>query len=200
MELKSDLRQQGKSLRGSMGAARRESESRMLFERLIESPLFGEADCLLTYISLPAEPDTMRLVEKALAVGLPVAAPVIRDRAMHFLLFDDLSRLVPGPMGILQPSGGNEPPLTRKTLCVVPGYWFDRQGYRIGYGGGYYDRFLSGFPGQSAGLCFSGFLAESLPRGPWDSPVKYIILPDGITPAEKALPQNPPDPSTTRKG
>jgi len=200
MELKAALRQQGSLLRESMGAAQRESESQGLFETLTASPLFSTADCLLIYVSLPAEPDTRRLISHALALGMPVAAPVITGSAMHFRLFDAHAMLVSGPKGILQPAAGTEPFLTPQTLCIVPGYWFDRQGYRIGYGGGYYDCFLSGFPGQSAGLCFSGFLTESLPREPWDSPVKFIVLPDELLSAGADPEQNNSHPSTKRKG
>lgn len=184
MELKTSLRQQGRLLRDKMSSEQRESESLGLYHMLMASPLFTEADCLLTFVSLPTEPDTRRLISHALAIGKPVAAPVIDGSVMHFVPFENLSQLVPGPMGILQPPTGAEAVITPKTLCLVPGYWFDRQGFRVGYGGGYYDRFLSGFPGQSAGLCFSDFLAESLPREPWDSPVKYIVLPDGLLPAD----------------
>ena len=62
-----------------------------------------------------------------------------------------------------------------KTLCVVPGFSFDKEGFRLGYGGGYYDRFLSTFNGFSAGLCLSAFISEKLPRDGFDIAVNAVI-------------------------
>ena len=96
---------------------------------------------------------------------------------MRFIYFKNASEFEPGPLGIYQPSGQAQPLLTTQTLCLVPGLMFDKKGYRVGYGGGYYDRFLSGFPGQTVGLCFRESMTEAIPPDPWDMPVGWIALP-----------------------
>jgi len=177
MELKQSLRLKGKSIRAQLSPEQRKAQSDSIFETVVRSPLFTQADCLLTYISLPSEPDTTRLIRYAFEVGIPVAAPVILNRRMRFIYFEDFNRLEPGPLGIYQPTGQAQPLLTSQTLCLVPGLLFDRRGYRVGFGGGYYDRFLSDFPGQTVGLCFKESMIEEIPNDPWDQPVGWIALP-----------------------
>ena len=65
--------------------------------------------------------------------------------------------------------------ITRATLCVVPALAFDRSGYRLGYGGGYYDRLLAEFCGRTVGLFYHEFLQDELPRGIYDRAVELLI-------------------------
>ncbi len=87
--------------------------------------------------------------------------------------------------GFEQPAAGT-PALEPELLdaVVVPGLAFDREGYRLGYGGGYYDRFLARIPAGvlSVGLVPQALLAESLPREPWDVPVRYLATEKGVAP------------------
>ena len=63
----------------------------------------------------------------------------------------------------------------QNSLCVVPGMAFDCDGYRLGYGKGYYDRFLSGYHGVTAGICYSDCIRWKLPRGRFDRPVDILV-------------------------
>lgn len=178
-ETKQQWRQKGLALRHEMSEEERELQSSQIFDALISSSLYQQADCILTYLSTPTEPSTMQIVASALQSGKPVSAPIVNGKNIEFYLLEDLQQLTSGYRGILEPLGRNKPSITSSTLCIVPGLWFDRQGYRIGYGGGYYDRFLSEFSGISLGLCFTDFLLdkENLPYEILDIPAQFICHP-----------------------
>jgi len=149
---------------------------------LLAWPLFARADVLLTYVSTPGEVDTLALIRAALAQGKTVAVPrCLPERRMVFGRISALEELVPGAYGIPEPppecptaeAGSN-------SLCLVPGLAFDSRGNRIGYGGGYYDRFLAGFPGISVGLVRQDFLKTALPAEATDRRVDYLAAETGI--------------------
>ena len=100
---------------------------------------------------------------------------------MTFHYVTSLSELSPGRYGILAPPEENAiyTPIPT-TLCLVPGMVFDRHGYRIGYGGGYYDRFLRDFDGSAVGLVYRDHLLPSLPHGRYDLAVSALVTEDGI--------------------
>lgn len=95
---------------------------------------------------------------------------------MEFRLIRSLGSLSAGPFGILEPT--ESCPLARPgadSVCMVPGWCFDREGMRIGYGKGYYDRFLRTYAGRTVGLCYADCCCERLPHGPWDIPVQRVV-------------------------
>jgi 5-formyltetrahydrofolate cyclo-ligase len=96
---------------------------------------------------------------------------------MEFLVIASESDLSPGTFGVAEPDplrcGPRVP--TEKTFCVVPGLAFDPEGFRLGYGKGYYDRFLAGFPGVSAGICYAGCIRRKLPHGRYDRAVDFLV-------------------------
>ena len=99
---------------------------------------------------------------------------------MSFFSIRGSQDLDPGAYGIPEPLAAcQEVRPTARSLCLVPALAFDRQGGRIGYGGGYYDRFLAAFPGTAVGLVRADFLADCLPAEPFDQKVKYLVTQDG---------------------
>ncbi len=113
---------------------------------------------ILCYISIGTEPDTRELIEKLLTAGYIVYSPVCEDKKgnMIFCKLSSLSEIENGIYGTVQPKQGSEK-LNDFTdsICIVPGLSFDRKGHRIGYGGGYYDRFLKNYSGKTVGLCYN---------------------------------------------
>ena len=104
---------------------------------------------------------------------------------MTFHFVSDLSELTTGNYGIPEPPAENPCYSGESALCVVPALSYDRLGHRIGYGGGYYDRFLSTFTGESCGFVYRELLAPALPREPHDMAVSYIITEKEVLRAER---------------
>lgn len=174
--------------------------------RLLSLGAYKNAETILCYIASRSEPETRPIIEDALASGKRVACPRCTDSAGHmdFRYISGFSQLVPGRFGLLEPDpvlcpvydrrgdiagdagagAGRGIPDKRDTqnniLCIVPGLSFDLAGGRLGYGKGYYDRFLAEFAGISAGICYEMMLSEELPRGEHDRNVDIIVTEERV--------------------
>lgn len=118
--------------------------SEEIAHRVCQMEAFQQAETVCVFISMPGEVDTRPLIEAAMAAGKKTAAPKIKDGRMEFVLFAADSDLQKGFFGILEPMGDQGP--EGKTLIIMPGVVFDQTCRRIGYGGGYYDRYLAEHP------------------------------------------------------
>lgn len=114
----------------------------LLAERL---PQFQQADRVLAYVDYRHEARTCYLIEKAWKAGKEVAVPKCRDGRMTFHQITDFSQLKAGYFGIPEPETGPEV-LWEDAVMLMPGVAFDRENHRLGYGGGYYDRYLAAHP------------------------------------------------------
>ena len=96
---------------------------------------------------------------------------------MEFFFINSLDELQPGAFGVLEPDPSIHEKLADLSsgLCLVPAFSYDWQGYRLGYGKGYYDRFLSRFGGDIIGICYSDCVQRSLPHGRFDRPVDLLV-------------------------
>ena len=134
---------------------------------------------LLIYVSTSIEVDTFRIIHQALADGKRVAVPrcVPDTRNMEFYYIDSTDELAPGMFGVLEPQPNPERLYKESEggLCIVPAFSYDWRGYRLGYGKGYYDRFLSRFEGNMVGICYSECVQRSLPHGRFDRPVELLV-------------------------
>ena len=148
-----------------------------ILRALLCTEAFRESDLVLCYVSVASEADTRALLSHCFAVGRRVAVPRCEPKGvMRFHEVRSLQSLRPSPLGIPEPDADLPvPEFGKKTLCIVPGLLFDLCGHRIGYGGGYYDRFLAAFPGKTIGLCHEALLCRALPHEPFDCPVQCII-------------------------
>ena len=152
--------------------------SKKITDTFLSSELYKNADTLLLYYSVGSEVSTADIFRAALGDGKKTAFPVCVDSngSMSFYYVSDESELADGMYGIKEPRKGCEGyDFSHSGLCVVPGLSFDREGYRIGYGKGYYDRFLEKFNGISVGLCYESLVSESLPRDDYDKKVNCLI-------------------------
>jgi 5-formyltetrahydrofolate cyclo-ligase len=152
--------------------------------QLIDTAMYREADLLLTYVSTPEEAGTHALIQAALAQGKRVAVPRCVDgtREIRFQRIGSLGELVPRTFGVMEPPPNPDAQVAdfARSICILPGLAFDRRGYRLGYGGGYYDRFLAGYEGGTVGLCYSRCMMEHFHHGRFDVPCGCVIT-------EKAL-------------
>ena len=143
---------------------------------------YTDADILLLYFPTRSEPDLTPLAHLAWCDGKQVAFPISRTDSLtlDFRIIKSLDELATGAYGIFEPRESSPmAALTERTLCVVPALAVDRDGYRLGYGKGYYDRFLSSFVGRSLVAIHSSLVCERLPRNDTDIPLNTIITETG---------------------
>ena len=154
------------------------AHSRAIAERLRSLPVFQNTPAVLTYVSvLDNEVDTLGIIEALCAQGRNVLVPAMAPgRKLLWCRIEHLDELAPARFGLLEPPPERrrllEPP--EGALCLTPGAAFNAQGHRIGYGGGYYDRFLPTLKGVAAGLFFEGQRAEFAPEL-HDAPVDLVV-------------------------
>ncbi len=176
---KSALRRRFKAWREELSPAEHAALSAALCRRLEALPEFQESAWLLGFAPFAGEPDIRPLLQAALLCGHRVALPrcVPEPRELRFYEITSWDELVPGSYGIAEPPEipGRLWQPTADALCLVPGFSFDRQGYRLGYGGGYYDRFLPVFPGIALGLCPQDCLLNELPHDSYDRSVSIVL-------------------------
>lgn len=141
--------------------------------RLFACPQWRQAGTILSFVPLPTEPDISPALDRALAEGKTLAVPrVLGQGKMEWVQLDSLDNLRPAAYGIREPDSGpvlDPAALPADTLALVPCLAADRQGVRLGRGGGYYDRFLAQYKGRRLLVCPAALLAETLPRDPWDA-------------------------------
>lgn len=175
------LRAELKSLRDSIPEADRAASSAKLLELIRSLPEYKAARCVLLYYPIGSEPDFLPLAEAAATDGKGLAFPVVIGKDMAFCAVEGTDGFHTGSMGIPEPDTAECVIVSdfADTLCVVPALAADRNGNRIGYGGGYYDRFLERYPGVSVCAVFSRLFFDELPAEVQDVPVD-IIVSDGI--------------------
>ena len=142
---------------------------------------FRDCDTLLAFAPTKGEPDLTPLYRIALERGLCVAFPRCAGKQMSFHTVSALTELSPGRFDILTPSE-NAPRanLGAHTLCLLPALAATKDGYRLGYGGGFYDRFLPAFPGITLLPIYSALLCDALPREDTDIPATHILTEKGV--------------------
>ena len=182
--LKQEIRAEYKKKRREIPADLKQKYDCAIRKRIEGLPCYRRAECLLCYVSLPDEVDTFRLIENALAAGKMVCVPVSLEEThtVDFYQIHSLDELEPGTYGVLEPVPGRAKKITvfpRPAVCVVPGLVFDKEGYRLGYGKGYYDRFLQKFGGVKIGVCYRELMVDLLPHGYYDRPVSWLVCEDG---------------------
>jgi 5-formyltetrahydrofolate cyclo-ligase len=152
--------------------------SRRIQELVIKSKEFQSAKVVGAYYAFGSEVKTDMILEKANALGKKVALPSVEGEGLAFYELSSGKYLVKGRFGIMEPLPYG--PVDRMDLLVVPGIAFDKKGYRLGYGKGYYDKFLAKKNVSSIGLAYSFQLLESLPKGKYDKKLDAVATEDGI--------------------
>ena len=176
------IRKQMKQLRADMTRTERFEKSMQIFEQLITVPEFKRADRIYTYVSMDNEIDTIMLIDYSLSLEKRVFVPRVSGKDMEFYEISDLSELNPGYRGIYEPDiNGKEPDYSRTGFMCMPGLAFDRSYNRIGYGGGFYDRYLSVENKlYKAALAYEAQLLESIPAQDGDVRPDMIVTEESI--------------------
>ncbi|MEM1485358.1 5-formyltetrahydrofolate cyclo-ligase [Oscillospiraceae bacterium PP1C4] len=177
--LKQRLRKEIKEWRRALPPELKADSDQKILERLLSLQEYKSCDTLLTYVSLPVEVDTTALIERALTQGKRVAVPrcVEDTREMEFYYITGMHDLAPQTFGVLEPIK-EKCTLLREyegSICIVPALAYDCAGYRLGYGAGYYDRFLSMYAQPKIGITYVHNLRKKLWHGRFDVPVDLIV-------------------------
>ena len=152
------------------------SRSEKLGELFTSTEAYRNAKSVYGYLPYNQEVRTVPILQKALSDGKRVAVPKVYGDTMRFLWLEDLSRVEKSEMGIPEPIA-DEPVADDPTaLVLMPGVAFTKKGERIGYGGGYYDRFLAAEPNHpTVALCYEFQMVEDLPTEEFDIPVDTVL-------------------------
>lgn len=178
---KNDIRQNIKLTRESLSDRFVWENSKMIADKFFSLNAIEKAKVILAYYSTNNEVSTHELIERLMSMNKKVALPIcIADRTeLAISIISSISELKPGRFGIMEPHPDKLSLVQPEEIDIVlvPGIAFDRRGNRIGYGKGYYDRFLHAFkPSQlKIGLCFDFQLFDELPSDSNDVPVDCII-------------------------
>lgn len=184
---KTEIREYYLEKRRALTAEERSEKSEKVCRNMLGSATYRYADVLLMYYPKDDEIDIRPIAEAAFAAGKKVAFPRCNpaDHTMVFHFVSSLEDLLPGSYNIMEPSA--ELPAFDladaekcNVACVVPAVVFDKKGFRIGYGGGYYDRYLAGFRGTKLGLVYRDFIVNSVPHGRFDLTVDVMITERGL--------------------
>lgn len=173
---KTELRKQIKSQKRSMSDIQIRHASKKLTELFLASNSYREASSVYAYLPYNQEVRTEEIIRQALLDGKKVAVPKVYGDEMRFLFINDLDHIAPGAFHIPEPIA-DEPIADDETaLVLMPGLAFDREGHRIGYGGGFYDRFLAQEPNHpTIALCYDFQMVEHLETEAFDIPVDEVL-------------------------
>ena len=143
---------------------------------LLESPMYRQAKTIYGYLPYNQEVRTMPMLEQALRDGKRVAVPKCYGDEMRFIWMEDLSKVEKGYAGIPEPVEDGPVADDETALVLMPGLAFDPEGRRIGYGGGFYDRFLAKEPDHpTLALCYAFQMLPKLETEEFDIPVDCVL-------------------------
>ncbi|OPX66023.1 MAG: 5-formyltetrahydrofolate cyclo-ligase family protein [Methanoregulaceae archaeon PtaB.Bin009] len=180
---KQEIRARAREVRAAIPAEQRVALSRAIREQVLA--LLDGTDPVLVYASKPPEVDTLPLISTMISRGTRVVVPIIEkeERTLRLSYLDDAALLsvstfsVPEPIGHEVPADPGEIP-----VVIVPMIAYDAKGHRLGYGAGYYDRFLSRYPHmRKVGVAFSCQEVDSIPADENDVCMDIIVTECGIT-------------------
>ena len=150
--------------------------SEKLGQLFAQSEAYRNAKTVYGYLPYNQEVRTVPMLEQALREGKRVAVPKIYGDTMKFLYLDDLSRVEKNDMGIPEPIADTPVADDKTALVLMPGLAFTKRGDRMGYGGGFYDRFLADEPDHpTLALCYDFQMVDSLPTEEYDIPVDTVL-------------------------
>ncbi len=173
---KKELRRQIREQKRAMTEEQILLASARLGELFCNCEAYQKAKTIYGYLPYNQEVRTVPMLEQALRDGKKVAVPKVYDDTMKFIYLEDLSQVETGYAGIPEPIA-DEPVADDPTaLVLMPGLAFTKNGDRMGYGGGFYDKFLATEPNHpTVALCYSFQMVENLPTAEYDIPVDAVL-------------------------
>lgn len=181
-EEKQQLRQIVRRLEAGLSPRYREASSRAICAHLLAMPEYEQAQTVFCFVGTAHEIDTRLILEQTLQQGKQLCVPLCTEPGrFEPRLISDLSQLVPGTWGILEPAADS--PLVdidAIDFAVIPCLSCNHLGQRLGKGGGYYDRFLAHYRGGTVMLCQERLIREEIPVEPHDYPIPWVLTEKGL--------------------
>lgn len=175
METKKDIRKRILKERNEIDPALWQRNTDAITEAVIRLDAFREATDIYCYVDFKGEAGTRALIQEAWRLGKTVWVPRVSGEDMEFYAITSLDQLAPGTFGVMEPEKGISEN-TRNGLMIMPGVAFDRKRNRVGYGKGYYDRYLENHPGfDTIALAFDMQIVEEVPSEPLDIRPRMLI-------------------------
>ena len=173
---KTALRKQIREKKRAMTEAEIQEASARLGELFAASEAYRQAKSIYGYLPYNQEVRTVPMLERAIRDGKRVAVPKCYGDEMRFIWMEDLSKVEKGYAGIPEPVEDGPVAEDKTALVLMPGLAFDPEGHRIGYGGGFYDRFLAQEPEHpTLALCYAFQMVEDRPTEDYDIPVDCVL-------------------------
>lgn len=176
--MKSEMRRFIKNLRREMTDEKITEISNQIYKNFIELDLYKNAKSIFIYISMDKEIDTSKIINHALEDDKKVFVPYLENKNMSLRRLRSLDDLTEGAFGIK--TSKNEESITNPDLSLVPGLSFDENKNRLGYGGGYYDKYLANSQTTSIGLFADVARSFEIPTNETDVSLDYILTENGI--------------------
>lgn len=173
---KTELRKQIRALKRAMTQEQIQRASALLAEKLYATEQYRNARTIYGYLPYNQEVRTVPILMQAIRDGKRVAVPKVYGDEMRFIYLDDLTKVSDGYAGIPEPVADEPVAEDPTALVLMPGLAFDRRGHRIGYGGGFYDRFLAQEPNHpTVALCYAFQMLDALKTEEFDVPVDCVL-------------------------
>ena len=173
---KKELRRQIRELKRAMTPEQIEQASLRLGELFLETQQYKNAKTIYGYLPYNQEVRTVPMLEQAIRDGKKVAVPKCYGDEMKFIYLEDLTQVELGYCNIPEPIADGPVAEDETALVLMPGMAFTKSGDRMGYGGGFYDKFLAKEPNHpTVALCYSFQMVESLPTAEYDIPVDCVL-------------------------
>lgn len=145
-------------------------------QKLFSLPYFKKAKVIFCYVSKPDEVDTLEIIHRLFQASRNVVVPRVKGKKLSPFLIEHFDHLEEGTFGIFEPKR-YQPKIKSNAIdcAIVPGIAFDRQGHRLGYGHGYFDRFLKKLKCKKIGICFDFQIVDKLKTHAYDTPVDVVV-------------------------
>ncbi|HHU75013.1 MAG TPA: 5-formyltetrahydrofolate cyclo-ligase [Clostridiales bacterium] len=188
---KDDIRKNILKERSLLSESQRREFNQAIYQRLINSDLYQKSKIIFAFASFGSEVDTWTILDHAMHEGKRVYLPRVEGKIMNFYELKDIQSLEPSKFGILEPKTEEanrylvETDPNQIKVMIMPGLAFDTKGNRIGYGAGYYDKYLNSFPKDhfiKAAIAYDFQIFDYLVSDPYDIPVDIIITPSKYLP------------------
>ena len=147
----------------------------IITKKLLENAIIKNSSNVLIYMSTKSEVSTSNILNELLKLKKNIYIPKVEGKKIEFYKFTSISDLVLGNFNILEPIPVNKLKNFKSSVIVVPGLLFDKVGNRLGYGGGYYDRYLENKNIYKIGICFKEFLIDKLNVNNYDIKMDEVI-------------------------